>query len=150
MSWAGPVVARTRRRRRHGRLGTAGGGMRRQRGIRRFRTRSECESVDELRRRRSPTRLACAPTGCRTTPTPTAADSSQARRAPPRSQQHPAAGNPASLPAPTAEHRPGDQRRVGPTVHDGRRLSPSPRAAGADRGAELRAVHALARRAELA
>ena len=46
----------------------------------------------------------------------------QARRAPPRGQQLPAAVGPASLPAPAPEHRRGDQRRLDLTVHDGRRL----------------------------
>ena len=59
---------------RHGRRRPAGGGVQRQPVIHRVRRLTECGRVSDPRQR-SPTPSACAPTGCRTTPAPTAAGS---------------------------------------------------------------------------
>ena len=62
----------------------------------------------------------------------------KADRAPARGQQLPVAGRPAKPASTCSRPRRGDQCGIDPAVLHGRRLSPSPRAAGADRGAEVR------------
>ena len=67
-----PAGASRSRHHRHGRR-PAGGGMQRQPVIHRVRRLTDMREGQRTRVRRSPTPGACAPTGCRTSPTPTAA-----------------------------------------------------------------------------